>query len=303
MNSRVLVIGGVIILVLAVAFDAWWQLDITTTNNSTTATSAPDHGGTPAQTPQASGPAQPEPPGAADTAVTPASTTPRIGRGEEYERCLAMVPVDPAGANALADAWEATGGGDGATHCHAAAQIALGRTEAGAEMLEKLARTSQAPAAVRANVYAQATQAWLMAGDPARAYGSATLALALLPNDADLLIDRSIAAATMGRYMDAIDDLNLTLEQAPKRVDALIFRAAAWRYEGQLGLAGDDVARALAINPDYPEGLLERGILRQRRGDREGARQDWQRVLALVPDSVTADLAQQNLSLLDAGPR
>jgi hypothetical protein len=32
------------------------------------------------------------------------------------------------------------------------------------------------------------------------------------------------------------------------------------------------------------------------------ARADWQRVLELAPDSATADLAQQNLTLLDAGP-
>lgn len=228
---------------------------------------------------------------------------PRVAQGAEYERCLAMVPMDPQGANALADAWEATGGGDGATHCRAAAQIALGNTEAGAELLERLARASKAPALARAFVYGQATQAWLMAGDAARAYATATMALALAPDDVDLLIDRSIAAATMDRYMDAIDDLNLTLDRDPKRTDALVFRAAAWRHEGQLGLASDDVDRALAIDPDYPEALLERGIVRQRRGNLGGARADWQRVMELAPDTATADLAQQNLSLLEAGPR
>ena len=62
------------------------------------------------------------------------------------------------------------------------------------------------------------------------------------------------------------------------------------------------MARALGLDPDLPEGLLERGILRQRHGDADGARADWERVIELDPDGATADLAEQNLALLDAGP-
>ena len=312
MNIRVLVIGCLAVLALAIGFDAWWQLETAAPALGTADATAPFRPDTPAGTPTGT------PAGtAAGTAVTPLPSTPvipraelptppippRVAEGAEYERCLAMVPADPAGANALADAWEATGGGDGAAHCHAAAQIALGNTEAGADMLEKLARTSKAPALARAYVYGQATQAWLMAGDAVRAYATATMALLLASDDVDLLIDRSIAAATLERYMDAIDDLNLALDRDARRADALVFRAAAWRYEGQLGLANDDIDRALAIDPDYPEAMLERGILRQRRGNLDGARTDWLRVIELAPDTATADLAQQNLSLLEAGPR
>lgn len=322
MNVRVLVVGGVAVLALAVGFDAWWQLDIGTPARSPEVT-APVPAAAPVPVPSPAPQAVPAPqaergpdsaavpaPEAVPTPAAPASTElpvppmpPRVAQGSEYERCLAMVPSDPQGANALADAWEATGGGDGATHCRAASQIALGNTETGAELLEKLAKSSKAPALARAFIYGQATQAWLMAGDPARAFATATLALALAPDDVDLLIDRSIAAATMDRFMESIDDLNLALDRDGKRTDALVFRAAAWRHAGQLGLATDDVDRALKIDADYPEALLERGILRQRRGDLAGAGADWQRVIELAPDTATADLAQQNLSLLEAGPR
>ena len=227
---------------------------------------------------------------------------PRVAEGPDYEQCMAMLPSDPEGANSFADAWEATGGGEGATHCHALALVALGDVAEGAGMLEKLAASSHAPAVARAAVYDQADQAWLMAGDPARALAAATLALSLSDEDADLLIDRSIASATLGHYEDAVDDLSHALELDPKRPDALTLRAAALRHTGRLDLAEDDVDRALAQDPDNPEAHLERGILRQRRGDRKGARADWLEAKTLAPDTPTSDLAEQNLALLEAGP-
>lgn len=227
---------------------------------------------------------------------------PRIAEGEDYERCMSMLESDPAGANIFAEAWEATGGGEGARHCHALSQVALGEPEAGAKMLETLAGTSKAPAVARAAVYGQADQAWLMAGMPERALGAATLALSLSSDDPDLLIDRSVASATLGRYDDAIEDLSRTLDLDSRRPDALVLRGAAWRHMGQLDLAQDDVDRAIKLDPENPEAFLERGILRQRRGDRPGAKKDWMLAMTLAPDSATSDLAEQNLALLEAGP-
>ena len=227
---------------------------------------------------------------------------PRIAEGADYEKCLGMLAGDPEGANTFADAWQATGGGEGADHCLALAKLQLGDVETGAEMLEKLAASSKAPAAARATVYGQADQAWLMAGETDHALADATLALSLSPDDPDLLIDRSVASATLGHYDDAVDDLSHALELDGKRPDALVLRAAAWRHEGHLDLAQDDVDRALTQDPENPEAYLERGILRQRGGDRAGAHADWLRAAALAPDSATSDLAEQNLALLEAGP-
>ena len=227
---------------------------------------------------------------------------PRIAEGPDYEKCMAMLAGDPEGANTFADAWQATGGGEGADHCLALAKLQLGDVETGAEMLEKIAATSKAPAVARATVYGQADQAWLMAGDADRALAAATLALSLSPDDPDLLIDRSVAAGTLGHYDDAVDDLSHALELDGRRPDALVLRAAAWRHEGHLDLAQDDVDRALSQDSENPEAYLERGILRQRRGDRKGAQADWTQARTLAPDSATSDLAEQNLALLEAGP-
>jgi len=278
MNRRIALLGAVLLLVLAAA-GAWWGWQT----------------GSLAETDAA-------PADAGDLALPIPPIPPRIAEGPDYDRCLAMLAADPAGANAFADAWEATGGGDGATHCRALAEIALGEPDKGAELMETLARTSRGPAAARASIYGQAGQAWLMASAPGRAYGSATLALSLTPDDPDLLIDRSVAAANLERFRDAVDDLTHALDADPRRADALIYRGAAWRHLNQLELAQDDIDRAFTQDPENPDALLERGILRQRRGDREGARKDWERAIELSPDSATGDLAQQNLALLEAGP-
>jgi tetratricopeptide (TPR) repeat protein len=227
---------------------------------------------------------------------------PRVAEGEDYERCLTMLSADPAGANAFAEAWMATGGGDGARHCLALAQVALDNPDTGAALLEKLAGSSRAPDLARAAVYGQASQAWLMAGDAARAFAASTLALTLSPDDPDLLIDRSIAAATLERYRESIQDLDHALAIDPKRDDALVFRGAAYRHLNQMEQAQEDIDHALLLDPDNADALLERGILRQRQGNPVGARADWDRAITLAPDTATADLAEQNLSLLEAGP-
>jgi tetratricopeptide (TPR) repeat protein len=227
---------------------------------------------------------------------------PRIAEGHDYDECLDMLDSDPAGAATFAEAWRGRGGGDGATHCLALSRIAIGQPEDGAAMLESLAADSHADPAARASIDAQAGQAWLMAGENARAYRAASAALALVADDADLLLDRANIAEAMDRPADALADLDRALAVDPERTDAMVLRATAQRHLGHLDAALADVSRALARDPENAEALLERGILRQRRGDAAGARADWQHILDLDPDSPAADLAEQNLALLDAGP-
>ncbi len=226
----------------------------------------------------------------------------RLAEGEEYERCLAALRTDPRGALAMADAWEATGGGEGARHCGALAVLGIGEPAQAAERLETLASRSRGSGPARAAVFAQAAQAWLMAGQAGRAFAAATMALTLAPTDVDLLVDRAVALGNLGRYNEAIEDLNRALGLDPDRADAWVFRAASWRHLEQVDQAERDIARALDADADNAEALLERGIIRQLKGDTMGARADWERAVTLAPDSATADLALQNLALNEAGP-
>ncbi|GAC1345847.1 MAG: tetratricopeptide repeat protein [Acetobacteraceae bacterium] len=274
MANRILVAGVAAVLVLAVAAAGLWR----------------------------QGQADPDPDASLDEVLPIPPVPPRIAEGEQYDQCLSMLNTDPSGAFTYAEAWEPTGGGEAATHCRALAEVALGEPDLGAARLDTLAAHSTAPPAARASIYGQAGQAWLMAGDAGRAYASSTQALALTQDDADLLIDRAIAASNLERYEKAVDDLSRALDIDPRRVDALVLRAGAWRHVGKLDMAREDVDRAFELDAENPDALLERGILRQRGGDPRGARQDWEQAIALAPDSATGDLAQQNLALLEAGP-
>jgi Flp pilus assembly protein TadD len=99
-----------------------------------------------------------------------------------------------------------------------------------------------------------------------------------------------------------MDDLNQALSQDPSRSDALVLRASLWRRMDMLDEARTDIEKALVLDPDDAEALLERGILRQRMGDLAGARRDWTQAQTVDPNSEAAELAAQNLTLLDSGP-
>lgn len=228
---------------------------------------------------------------------------PRLASGPEYEQCLALTQSDPDAARAFAETWEASGGGEGARHCAALALLADGEATMAGERLEQIARTSKASTAARVAVYGQAVQAWMMAEQPGRAYAAATMGLTIAPNDTDLLMDRALALGALGRYPDALADLEQISRLEPRRADAWVLRATALRHMDRIPQALDAVTQALALDADNPEALLERGILKQLRGDSDGARTDWQRVIALAPDSPAADLAEQNLALNEAGPQ
>ena len=229
--------------------------------------------------------------------------SPRLVDDPDYLRCLEQMRDDAQAARSFAESWEASGhGGEGARHCLALSMLALGEQEQAAPRLETLAARSSAGAAARAAVYGQAAQAWIAAGQPMRAYGAVTLALALTPSDPDLLLDRAIAAGALGRFAESLADSSRSLEMDNARAEAWVFRAAALRHLDRGQEAMRDVEHALSLDPENPEALLERGILLQLNGDLEGARRDWERALQLAPDTATADLAQQNLALSEAGP-
>jgi tetratricopeptide (TPR) repeat protein len=222
---------------------------------------------------------------------------------EHYARCMEAARQKPEEAFNDANAWRIAGGGHPAEHCADVALIGLGRYAEAAAKLEALADTMlKGPVDLRAQVLDQAGQGWLLAGDPARAAAVLTAALALTPDDADLLTDRAEALAGEKKYREAVADLDGALKIDARRVDALVFRASAHRSLEQYDLARRDIDAALHLAPDQPDALLERGNIRGLTGDETGARKDWQRVVQVAPNSAADTAAKANLARLDGTP-
>lgn len=217
-----------------------------------------------------------------------------------YSECMTLARTDPPKALARAAAWEREGGDEGARHCAAVALLNGGEYEAAAERLQTLAATTQRPGKVlKSELYAQAGQAWLIAGRSLKALAAQDKAIEIGGPRIELLIDRAITRASMGDYFDAIDDLSAAIDRDGGRFDALVLRATAWRKLENLDLAMDDIGRAIALAPSNPDALLERGIIRSLRGDAAGARADWQAIVRDDDSSAAAAAARENLELLD----
>lgn len=221
---------------------------------------------------------------------------PRLGNGADYNECLDMIETDPAGALAFSRGLK----GNAALHCAGLAQIELGNPELGAPILMQVGLDANEEPGARAAILGEAGRAYLMIDDATHARAATQAALALLPDDPDLRFDDAIAAEAGKDFAGAIADLAVTLDSDPKNAAALVARATAYRQLGKLDLAAADAGTAVALDPNNQDALLERGIIRQRQGDTTGARADWQQVQNIDPDSSSADLATQNLALLDA---
>jgi tetratricopeptide (TPR) repeat protein len=219
---------------------------------------------------------------------------------KQYQHCITLARTSPDEGYQEGLAWASLGGGEAARHCQAVAMIGRRQYEEGAAKLEELARAGNSADRVRAGMYAQAGQAWLLAHQPERAFSAQTEALALVPGAPDLLIDRAQSQAEQKDYAGALSDLNHALDNAPDRVDALVFRATAKRYLDDLPGAKADVQRALKLDDHFQDAWLEDGIEKRLEDDKEGARRSWSNVISLAPQSDAAVTAKRDLDLLDS---
>lgn len=216
---------------------------------------------------------------------------------KKYTDCMEFARGKPEKAIGIAAAWERKGGGAGARHCSAVALLNSGAYEEAARRLESLAASSsERGKRLKAELLAQAGQAWLIAGKTTEALLAQTRALKLGGPRIELLLDRAITHASIAEYWDAIDDLNQAIDQEPRRVDALVFRATAWRKLNNLDLAEDDIARAVELAPGSVDALLERGNILWFRGNMAAAAADWGRIISLDAESPAADAARENLA-------
>lgn len=191
-----------------------------------------------------------------------------------YARCMAMAAREPARALADATAWSKAAGGAPAEHCAAKALVGLKRYDEAAAKLDGIARAPATPAGMRAELFAQGGNTWLLAGNGARAAASLRSALTLSAGDADLFADLGRADAMLRNWKDAVADLNAAIGMR-KDAELLVLRASAHRALKQYRPALDDLNAALAIKKGFANALMERGLLRRDLGDVGGARTDF----------------------------
>lgn len=222
-----------------------------------------------------------------------------VDNASAYRGCMAEAQRTPESAYVRALRWRDLGGGSGAEHCQATAMVGMHMYREAAARLEQLAQTSKTDTAIKAQLLGQATQAWLLAEDPARAEASATAAISLTPDNPELLIDRAQAMAARADYAGAVNDLDRAIGLDSGRTDAYVFRATAKRYLDDLPGAMADISEALTLDPRHVDGLLERGILHRLSNEISAARLDWLMILSLEPDSDAAQAARRNLEHMD----
>jgi tetratricopeptide (TPR) repeat protein len=153
-----------------------------------------------------------------------------------------------------------------------------------------------------AALWMQAGNAWLAAGDPAKA--AAALDTALVRSEGqpafdrgELLLDRARAAVGTGDLDGARRVLDQALAAVPNDPLAWLLSATLARRTGQPQRAATDIARALQLAPDDAAVQLEAGNIAARAGNEPQARERWGEAARLQPDGpsgrvATAALAQ-----------
>ena len=127
----------------------------------------------------------------------------------------------------------------------------------------------------------------------------------LNPDGWQVLGNRCVAYAEMGRFDEGLADCNELLAKTPTSISALTSRANLYRAKGDLDAALKDYNEALRINPNYIRAHAGRGQLYEKRGDPGPARSDYRAASAalskVVDDIATAvarRLAKERLAAL-----
>ena len=217
---------------------------------------------------------------------------------QHYRLCLNTSASNPSAGLIDAETWAKAGGGVPALHCGAVALIGLKRYAEAGTRLDRLAAAKDLPdMSFRTELFDQAGNAWLLAGDGAKAVQSFSAALALSAGDPDLFADLARAQAMRKNWQEVELDMNAALQITPHRADLLVLRASARRALQRYAEARADINLALKLKPNDGGVLVESGLLRRQMGDVGGARRDFQ---AALKTGAAAE-AKENLDALGPG--
>ena len=215
--------------------------------------------------------------------------------------CAALLRSDPARALDSAGAWLVAGGGASARQCQGLAYAALERWPAAATAFEQAAAEAEtANDPRRADFWAQAGNAWLAAGDPAkarRAFDSALTSPSLAAElRGEVHLDRARAAVAANDLGAARADIDKGLELVPADPFGWYLSSALALKEGRLARAQDDIAEAVRLAPEDPDLLVHAGNVAGISGEIEAARGLYAKAIKAAPGSPAAKAAQAALA-------
>jgi tetratricopeptide (TPR) repeat protein len=185
-----------------------------------------------------------------------------------FSQCVALIDESPERAYEEGMAWAAETHSLYGYRCAAMALVAEHRYEDAARRFRSLA-TSISPelTAMRAELFSQAGNAWLLGRNAASARSAFTLAITTISSDRtqlpDLLIDRARAYAMERDYRHAEEDLSNALDIRPSDALALRLRASARMHQSAFDLAEADARAAVAIEPRNVDNYLVLGNVRE----------------------------------------
>jgi len=204
---------------------------------------------------------------------------------QQLDACMAQARTDPAGAEQVA-----RGLGRAGEACRGAALAGQNDYAGAAAAFTAAARNAELGRDKRAADYwAQAGNAWLAAGDAARARTALDAALAAGTltdlNRGEAYLDRARALVATGDMKAARVDLDLATEDAADDPLAWLLSATLARRMGDLPRAKLDIAQALRRSADDASVQLEAGNIAAAGGEAERAQAAWKEAARLAPDA------------------
>lgn len=205
---------------------------------------------------------------------------PATDEGGRFTQCIAQVRQDAKKAVEYAQAWQAAGGNIAARQCLGLAYVAQDRPAPAALVFEQAARAAEAAQDARAtDLWGQAGNAYLLAGDAAKARTALDTALARGGGSeewrGELYIDRARADVELNEPAAARADLDKALKMVPADPMGWLLSATLARREENLDRAVADIAEAEKRAPGDPHVAVEAGNIWVLKGDIKTARAKW----------------------------
>lgn len=217
-----------------------------------------------------------------------------------FASCQASVKANPEKGLAIANEWRVRGGGMYALQCLGLAYAETGRWAAAATSFEQAAEqagSGQDPR--RADFSVQAGNAWLAAGEPAKAvkaFDAALVTTALTPElRGEVHLDRARADVALEDLAGARVDIDKAAELVPNDPMVWYLSSALALRQKDLPRAQDDIAEALRLAPDNPDLLVHAGNVAGVSGEIEAAKGLYMKAIRLAPQSEAAKAARAAL--------